>query len=316
MYFIRGNNKDLRNLFMEEMKKKMLLYPDIMMKYSIYETPEITIKNYTYQDWEDMRRQLVINHEVLLGREKPTDNSDNKGFNIYASRNTFESFIDIFKTVRFEDLKRFHENKIVFDITRYLIYARKRWGENYLYIDKECGLQSFPARLQHYTAKNNLDADDYDKDSDREKDNMIYWATYYIIKILNDSPDIKDIEDVVAYIIETLQYAKTEDLQKLVKLTAKKFDVKLRGRQPKGMPIYKFDVNDSHLICVYSNRKECIEKEGMTKSTLSKLFSQDLASWHKRVFIEMSEEQAKKENFEMERMLTRININKMREETK
>lgn len=80
--------------------------------------------------------------------------------------------------------------------------------------------------------------------------------------------------EILEFIWNTLQYCDVQQLNKLIDLADKKFIIEktIAHRPAKNKPIRKYDKNNN-LITIYKNRAECIEKENISKSTLSNLLS-------------------------------------------
>lgn len=236
--------------------------------------------------------------------DKPKPGGGVEYFDFYAPYDYIVQYIDIFKIINLDLIYEMHQKKIVFDITRYILYMRKTRGENNIYISHTNPNGTFWLKYQRDNAHYRLEKNEYNKETDRERDEMIYWATHYIIKMINNPEYVKDIYKIHNYIVDVLQFATTKDLKKLVSMTNNRFDIKLHGN-PKGLTIFKFDAADKHLICSFVSRNECVEKEGMSKATLSKLLNPDynLFTWHKRIYIEMNYEEAKKLDYNVDKMI-------------
>lgn len=288
---------------------------------TIYKTEEEVLDNYEANDYlslfslaNDKGIVTSVGKVIELSKYfKTKDEEEENEFSLYGGYRKFDTFIDIFQKYKLNDLKRFHDKGIVFDMTRYILYMRKKYGENNVYIDLESKNKAFYINIQNKAVKLRIDADSYNDQKKKEIDLMIYYSTYRINKIINEPSYFDDMKDIIDYIVNDLQYAYTKDLNKLITLTAKKFNVKLRGN-PNNIPIYKFDATNGHFICMFEDRKDCLEKEGMSRAMLSKLLSQTTFSWHKRVYIEINSSIAEEEELNMERMLTRFNIEKIRKE--
>lgn len=80
--------------------------------------------------------------------------------------------------------------------------------------------------------------------------------------------------EILEFIWNTLQYCDVQQLNKLIELADKKFIIEktIAHRPAKNKPIRKYD-KDNNLITIYKNRAECIEKENISKATLSKIIN-------------------------------------------
>ena len=95
-------------------------------------------------------------------------------------------------------------------------------------------------------------------------------------------------EEILKFIWETLRFCDYNTLTRLCKLADMKFEFRAAHRPQKNLKIYKYD-KDNNLIETFANRAECIEKEGMTKSTLSNVLSGKRKSYNGYIYMEETE---------------------------
>lgn len=92
-------------------------------------------------------------------------------------------------------------------------------------------------------------------------------------------------EEIYTFIWETLRYCNVETLKKLTKLADKKFEIKKAHRPSNNKKIYKYD-KENNLIETFENRLDCIEKEGISKSSLSNVLSGTRKTLNGYIYIE------------------------------
>lgn len=315
---------------------------DILLPLCIYETAEEVLSEYSIRDYmflfnrvdklkghkkseptprevkeEDIKKMTIsyilsddTDLTIPVIREPEDDINENYvELDLYAPYEKVSTLVNLFEYLNLDTLKKLHNSKIVYDVTKYILYMRKTRGEMNLYINPDSGQKTFYLKLQRSNARYRMEKENIDE-NEKAKNQMIYNGCYWAIKLINNPSYFKqnkDLWDRYNYIIKILQIGTTDCLKKLIKYSENQFEVKLKGNA-KGLNIYKYDAKDKHLICAFVNRQECIDKEGMSRSTLSRLLSPNdkLSSWHKRIYIEITKEEAEKLNYDINEMLKYI----------
>lgn len=270
----------LRKVTRDNYEKILDNNPDIQ-KFSHWETTEQTKRHSQLYNYNDMIERALefgikINsntkRSTIKSEEMPLENTTE--WDIYGKKKAIGEFVPIFEKFDLETLKKYHNNGMVYKITKYIIYKRNKLGENYLCIDNTCPTKTLYERFEHDNANMRLQKDKYRYVSNKEDDKMIVWATRYIMDLVHEpekfnDPDQKEIRE---YIIKYLQFAKTDDLVELIRLTNKSFVNNKANRPTNNVPIYVLD-KYGEKVARYENRQDCMEKEGIGKGYLSQLLS-------------------------------------------
>lgn len=272
----------LKKIGKEHFEKMIDDNPELQ-KFSFWDSVEGTKKNSTIYNYADMIERALECDVKILGRSQknkitsedmPLENTTE--WDIYGRKKVIGEFVPIFEKFDIDTLKRYHNNGIVYKITKYIIYKRNKLGGDYLCIDNTCPTRTLYERFEHDNACLRMQKDKYRYASNKEDDKMIIWATKYIMDLVHDSASYldQDNKEIRDYIIKYLQFAKTDDLVELIRLTNKSFTNNKVGRPTNNIPIYVLD-RFGNKVARYKNRKECMEKEGLGESYLKQLLRGD-----------------------------------------
>ena len=275
-------NSVLNRIGKEHFEKMLDDNPELQ-KFSFWDNVKATKKNATIYNYNDMIEKALEYDVKILNRSKrngitseemPLENTTE--WDIYGRKKCISEFVPIFEKFDIDTLKRLHNNNMVYKITKYIIYKRNKLGDNYLCIDNTCSTKTFYERFEHDNASLRMQKDKYRYISNKEDDKMIIWATKYIMDIVHAPEAFKDPEmkEIREYIIKYLQFAKTDDLVELIRLTNKSFKNNKACRPTNDIPIYVLD-KYGEKVARYENRQECMEKEGIGKQYLQQLLKGD-----------------------------------------
>lgn len=248
-------------VFQDEIVKNWDKYKD----YIEYETPEETIKHYKFPYDYNRIWNLSRNEHIVSA---PKSNSEQVEIG-----SIFENFTN-------EELKMLMEPEMI-QVVKYFKWYRKnnpnitqvlqhdeeqdaKYGGGYPYYTERLYLS---LRNGMYEAALNDDKE-HSKKEIEELENA-RDASWYVRNVLY-YPDKRP--DLVDFIINHLQYVDIKELNKLLKLIDKGFEIREAHRPQLNIPVYVLD-KYGELVIRYNNRQECMEKEGLGKQYLQQLLN-------------------------------------------
>lgn len=277
---------DLKAQFTEQayelFKSMFIKHSNNLLKYSLYETVEETVKNYNIHDYYNMFNRAA--------KEQGSK---------YLYDQTKIELPSILLKYTNSDLKRLFENEDVCIVTQFAIDRLKNGSFNHLIVSNKPEYDKKYGKYYNERLYMNIIHDSYVKELEA-KNGCEYEGLEKDIEMLNNAVKATEIlynmfknpnekDEIWQFIINEICHTERTDLVEIMRRYRIKFNDK-RGRPNNNLKVYKFDVNTLKVLAVYENRQECIEKEGIGKPFLSLLISGKRKSYKNCTFGEMTEE--------------------------
>lgn len=255
-----------------------------LMQYSIYDNVDSVIKHYTLNDYMSMFNAAAKDY----GASYLDDDDEIELPNILLKYSN-------------EKLKELFNDKDILTVTKFIIdrtknnhHVGKIIAKNNPEYDKKYG-KYYNERLmmsimngeyeRNLKALKDCEYDDIEKDIESLETGV--KATQIIYNLFKHPDDNKEKFD---FIVNWICKSSRKDLLEIMRRYKIDFNNKV-GRPANDINIYKFHKKTGELLTVYENRKDCMEKECISKAFLSMLINGKKPSYKKAIFKELTEEQ-------------------------
>lgn len=225
------------------------------------------------------------------------------------------------------ELKKLYKSYTLYIVTEYFKYYRRYKNKDKIdfleinvpgYISSPDDQRVFMG-LQIKTLEIQIDNESYDSDAELQNmrneililktcEDVLLYCTDSIDKYNEETQDqlLEELHmndefdkeydrptklEILEFIWNTLQYCDLKQLSKLVELADNKFKIEktVSHRPAFNKPIHKYD-KENNLVATYINRAECMAKEHISKSTLSKIINGNTSTKYYKGFKYVEEE--------------------------